>query len=169
MKYKKYNSFTLIEIIIAIGIITTALVVSIALISFSVSGIRIGKSKIIAAGLSQEGIEIVRNIRDSNWVGPTYKRKASNWRDGLGQDNWRVQYNRAGLLAFANTPLRIDSNGFYQYDSGSSTPFYRKITISYIGNNQIRIVSEITWQERGKNYSIKAEDLLYNWLEEPET
>lgn len=167
MRYKTgKKAFTLMEVIIAIAVITVALVVSIALISLSISGVRAGKPKIVATGVAQEGIEIVRNIRDSNWL--SFKRKPSNWRDGLAAGDYRVQYNRASLLSFTNRPLQIDSNGFYQYDTGSNTPFYRKITISHIGNNQIKIISEVTWQEKGKSYNIKAEDLLYNWLEEEE-
>lgn len=162
--YKK--GFTLMEIIVAMAVITTTLAVSIALISFSISGTRIGKSKIIATALAQEGIEIVRNIRDSNWLGPTYKRSPSNWRDGLGQGNWRVQYDKLALVSFANAPLRINSNGFYQYDSGSNTPFYRAITIEYIGNNQIKVTSQVSWQEQGRSNSVRAEDRLWNWLEE---
>lgn len=165
MKHKTYNrGFTLMEVIIAIGVVTTALAVSIALISFSISGIRIGKSKIIAAGLTQEGIEIVRNIRDSNWL--SYKRSPGNWRDDLGVGDYRVQYDKLTLLSFSNTPLKIDTSGVYQYDNGSNTPFYRKITIEHIGNNQIKVLAEITWKEKGRSYSIKAEDRLYNWLEE---
>jgi len=161
---RRQGGFTLMEVIIAIGIITTALVVSVALITFSLSGIRGGKSKIIAAGLAQEGIEIVRNIRDSNWI--SGKRSPSNWRDDLGAGYWRVQYNQASLLSFSNTPLKIDSNGFYQYNSGSTTKFYRRIGIEYIGNNQIKVVSEVTWQEQGRNQNLQLEDRLYNWLEE---
>lgn len=158
------KSFTLMEVIISISIISTALVVSVALITFSLSGIRGGRSKIIAAGLAQEGIEIVRNIRDSNWISD--KRSPSNWKDGLGAGYWRVQYNQAGLLSFSNTPLRIDTNGFYRYDSGSSTKFYRRISIEHIGSNQIKVVSEVTWQEQGRSQNLQLEDRLYNWLEE---
>lgn len=161
---KNNKAFTLIEVIIAIAVITAALMSSMALITFSVSSIRVSKSKIIATNLAQEGLEIVRNIRDSNWL--SYKRSPENWRDGLGVGDYRVQYNQLGLLSFSSTPLRRNSSSFYQYDSGNNTPFYRKIVIEHIGNNQIKTVAEITWQERGRNQSIQVEDRLYNWLEE---
>lgn len=56
------KGFTLMEVIIAVAVITTALVASISLISFTVSGATLNRSKVIAAGLTQEGLEIVRNI-----------------------------------------------------------------------------------------------------------
>lgn len=158
------NGFSLMEVIIAVAVIITSLVVLISLISFSVSKIRMGRSEITGISLSQEGIEIIRNIRDSNWL--SYKRSPDNWRDDLGQGDWLVQYNEPGLLSFANKPLKIDSSGFYQYDDGNDTSFYRKISIEHINNNQIKVVSEVSWQEKGKSYSFRAEQVLYNWLEE---
>ena len=66
--------------------------------------------------------------------------------------------------------LKVDSNGFYQYDTGTDTPFFRKITLDYMGTtNQLKITSEVTWNENGRQNSVKAELMLYNWLEEPET
>lgn len=154
------------EVVIAVAVIVIALASSIALISFSVSSIRTGKAKIIAVSLAQEGLEIVRNIRDSNWLPPNYKRKPENWRDGLEEGlNWQVQYNRTDIFS-GDDFLRRDGNGFYRYDTGSVTPFKRKITIEYIGNNQIKVISEVTWQEKGRSYAIGVEDRLWNWLEE---
>ena len=160
---KNIKGFTLMEVIIAIAVIITALITLIALISFVVSGLRPAEFRLIAVNLAQEGLEIVRNIRDSNWL--SYKRAPENWRDGLSTGDYRAQYNQFALLSWADSFLKIDSNGFYQYDSGSDTSFKRKITIEHMGNNQIKAVSEITWQEKGKSYSVEAESRLYNWLE----
>lgn len=154
------------EIIISIGVILTALVASVALISSSISSTRLSRSRITAQGLAQEGLEIVRNIRDNNWL--IFKRKVTDWRDGLQAGDWRVQYSVNNLLSFASLPLKTNTSGFYQYDIGTDTLFYRKITLEYIGDNQIKATSEITWQEYGRNNSLKVETRLYNWLEEPE-
>jgi len=160
---RKGAGFSLMEVIISIAVIVTALITLIALISSVVSGLKPAKFKLTAISLAQEGLEIVRNIRDSNWL--FYKRAPENWRDDLAAGNYRAQYDELTLLSWADLPLKIDSNGFYQYDSGSNTPFRRKITIGHIGDNQIKVVSEVTWQEKGKSYTIEAENRLYNWLE----
>jgi len=166
-KKKNNAGFTLLEIIVAMGVIISVLTSALVLITLTVNSTKTSKSKIIAISLSQEGLEIVRNIRDNNWL--IGKRTPLTWRDGLGDDSgpidYRAQYNSSGLLAFSTTPLRLD-NGFYQYDSGNNTLFYRKITIEHIGNNQIRVISEVTWSERGRNQAVSAETRLYNWLEE---
>jgi len=157
------QGFTLMEVIISLAIIIVALISVISLISFSISGIVENKSKITAFGLAQEGLEIVRNIRDNNWL--NHKRTISDWRDGLESGTYRVQYNSVSLLSFNSTPLKIDNNGFYGY-SGTPTNFYRKITISDIDNNQFKVVVEVSWNERGRNLAMTAESRIYNWLKE---
>jgi len=158
------KGFTLMEVIIAIAIILAALITLTNLISSSVAGIRPGKSKIIATNLAQEGLELVRNIRDNNWL--AYKRESDNWDDGLGAGDYRAQYDVGSLLSFVSVPLKIDSNGFYQYDIGSNTVFYRKITITQTEDSWIGVLSEVTWQEKGRSYNIGARTNLYNWLEQ---
>ncbi len=160
---QKTKGFSLMEVIIAMAVIVTALITLIALISSVVSGLKPAEFKLTATNLAQEGLEIVRNIRDSNWL--SYKRAPENWRNGLAAGDYRVQYDQSALLFWADSFLKIDNNGFYQYDSGSNTPIRRKITIGHIGNNQIKVVSEVTWQDKGKSYTVEAESRLYNWLE----
>jgi len=160
--------FTLMEIIVAMGVIISVLTSALVLITLTVNSTKSSRLRIIAISLSQEGLEIVRNIRDSNWLAG--RRTPLNWWDGLGDNSgpmdYRAQYNISNLLSYSITPLRIN-NGFYQYGAGGeNTPFYRKITIEHIGNNQIRVISEVTWNERGRNQIISAETRLYNWLEE---
>lgn len=151
------------EIIVVMGVVISVLTSALVLITMTVNSTRVSRSRIIAIGLSQEGLEIVRNIRDNNWLAD--RRTALNWRQDMGPGDYRAQYDSSGLLVFSTTPLRIN-NGFYQYTGGSNTPFYRKITIEHINDNQMRIISEVTWTEQGRNHVVSAETRLYNWLEE---
>jgi len=154
------------EVIVSVGIIMVVLVTVIGLITFSISGIRLNKSKTIAFGLAQEGLEIVKNICDNNWL--SGKRSVSNWRDGLEEGDHLVQYDSGILMPFSSVPLKLDANGFYQYDSASGieTIFYRKINIQYIDDDQIKVTVQITWRELGKNQSLSSEVRFYNWLKE---
>ncbi len=165
LKFRHQNKgFTLMEVIVAVGVIITALVTIIGLISFSISGIRLNKSKTIAFGLAQEGLEVVKNIRDNNWL--NNKRTAANWRDDLGAGDARVQYNSKALMSFAAVPLRLSAEGLYQYDEGSNTMFYRKISITYLNDDQIKVTVQIDWNESGRNHNLTADTLLYNYLKE---
>jgi len=166
----KNKGFTLIEVIVAIGIILTTIVGLIGLSSFSVSSLGTAKSKVIAVNLAQEGIEIVRNIRDSNWI--TYRTQIDQghpeyWSVGLGNGTYRAQYDSASLTANPdNPPLYKNSYGFYQYSptGGTLTPFRRTITLQNISADEIRVTSQVTWSEKRRSNTITIEDHLYNWF-----
>ncbi len=74
------KSFTLIEVIIAIFILTMGTVGAFSLIQRTIAFTSISSSRLTAAYLAQEGMEIARNIRDSNYLflkskGKKYLRK----------------------------------------------------------------------------------------------
>ncbi|MEK7583844.1 MAG: hypothetical protein AAB490_01250, partial [Patescibacteria group bacterium] len=62
------NGFTLIEGIISIGIISTAMMVGLGLAVSNLTAAQANSDRIIAANLAREGIEVVRHVRDSNWL-----------------------------------------------------------------------------------------------------
>ena len=159
MKHSTYNKgFSIIEVLVAISVITIGITGAMNLINFTISSVAMSKSQTIAVSLTQEGMEIVRSIRDSNWL------EKVAWDSGLGAGDYRVQYDNNSLLLLSGNPvLKINSNGFYQYDSGTDTRFKRKMTISDVSANEIKVVSEVTWDERGKSYDTSAETRLYDW------
>jgi len=63
--------------------------------------------------------------------------------------------------------LRVDSSGFYQYASGSESPFARRITVNtrIVSGEMDRmdVISEVTWDERGLSRTVTLKDALYNW------
>ena len=174
------KSFTMLEVILAITVLTLAVGGSFALISQTIASISVIQSKLIASYLAQEGIEIVKNIRDTNWL------KIQSWDQGLdGGDCWEGDY-QTGVPpdhpSFTSCPspyqyddlrfLDIDENGFYSYSFGDPTIFKRKITISDKVDldapldgemDKLKVSVEVLWAERGKMHSIIAQEYLYNW------
>ncbi|MCK5475653.1 MAG: prepilin-type N-terminal cleavage/methylation domain-containing protein [Candidatus Pacebacteria bacterium] len=71
------DGFSLIEVIIAIGIITVGIVSIVNLLSFNLKNEIKNKNKVIAIYLAQEGIEVVRQIRDNNFF------IGSDWLTGI--------------------------------------------------------------------------------------
>lgn len=160
------KGFTIIEVIVAIFVIVTGFVGVLSLVTQTVSSATYSKDKLIAAYLAQEGIEIVRNIRDTNWI------------SGVGWDTdltscsaaspCQGDYNDSSLSPYADNPLNIETaSGYYGYDSGTSTKFKRKITITSTtdpdGNPILNVSVLVQWQEREKTYSLEAQENLYNW------
>ncbi len=162
IRNKNKKGFSLVEVIIAIFIITIGVTGAMSLMVYSISSVAVSKSKIIAVSLAQEGIEVVRNIRDTNWI------EAADWDDGLNSavdcpGGCRIQYNSLGLMLLSGNPaLKIDSN-VYQYDSGTDTHFHRKIEITNISANEIKVVSKVQWNERGRSPEVITETRLYDW------
>lgn len=164
IKMKK-KGFTLLEVIIAIFIITVGVVGTISLIVQTLSGTAIASQRLIAAYLAQEGIEIIRNIRDTNWL----EGGDNPWNEGLtGCSNGCIADYKTPtqldppLPAYNGQYLNIDTNGFYSYFGGTPTKFQRKITISS-ETDVLTVKVSVIWREKGKTHSISLEEKLYNW------
>jgi len=155
------DGFTLLEAIVAIFVITTGIVGVLSLVTQTISSSTFSKDKLIAAYLAQEGIEIVRNIRDTNWL------EEVAWNDGLGTGIWEGDYDDTQNLTSWIDPgnfLNIDASGFYSYAAGTPTKFKRKITIgSGPIVDSLNVKVEVFWQEKGKIYTVPAQENLYNW------
>jgi len=59
---------SLIETIVAIFILTTALIASLGLAIYAFSTAGLSAQEVIATNLAREGVEVMRMIRDSNWL-----------------------------------------------------------------------------------------------------
>ena len=68
MFQKNSHGFTLVELLISIIIFTIGLMSVYSLITSSIHAAATGRDKIMASNIGQERIEIVRYIRDRNWV-----------------------------------------------------------------------------------------------------
>lgn len=163
--FKKDKGFTLLEMIIATFILVIAVVGLYSLFSQIIVATSIVSSRLTAAYLAQEGIEIIRNIRDTNWLNNT------NWDNELTSCSFGCEADyRTGtvnettvLRAYENAYLNVDVDGFYSYStSGSPTKFKRKITVTPIGD-VLKISVSIEWEDRGKTYNFTTEENLYNW------
>lgn len=167
-KYNKESGFTLIEALVSMVLLTTAIVPSFILASDAVK-ISIGiRNTLIASNLAQEGVEAVRALRDENWfVGQPFATGLDGCPPPTG---CRVQWNSDVLMPIGtNTPLKWDSvSGLYQYTDGIDSSFSRRITIAQVpGSPDERVVtSEVTWTERSvtNTKSIVVESHLFDWI-----
>lgn len=163
------KSFTLLEVILAITVLTIATGGSFILISQIIASSSIAQSRLTAAYLTQEGIELVKNIRDNNWL------QGNDWDEGLGGETEDTYYeadsNRYNLIpcvfSCATVDLRfLKISDFYNYDFGDPTIFKRKITISKEVDKpfRLKVSVEVFWTDKGETYpSIVAQEYLYNW------
>ena len=162
MSKQNQKGFGLLEVIISMLIVSIGLVGILSLASMSLKGSSLSRDRLIASGLAQEGIEIVRDVRKSN----------VNWSDwewyGLiatsTSQSYRVQYDGADLtIPYSGAYLRMNANGLYQYDSGVETLFKRKVTLTKNSFREVKVEIEVEWDTRGQSHTLTAEDRLWNW------
>jgi len=161
MKPRKLNKnnrgLTLLETVVAVGLIIVGFVAALSLITTSLFYVSNIYDRLTAANLTAEGIEVVRNIRDNNWL------QNRAWNSGLTDGDYQVAYDSMVLSSYDGYPLLLDSDGPYNYASGAVTPYVRKISITNISADEIKVVSIVSWQRRGITYGSSAEDHLFNW------
>lgn len=160
---KKQRGFTLLETIIACFMVAIGAVGAYTVFSQITNITSLSASRLTAAYLAQEGIEIVRNIRDSNWL------QSEDWNNGLTgcADGCQIDYSGFSeadpvLPPYNGAQLKIDTNGFYNYLNGTPTQYKRKITITLNSdgtNDILKVVAEVFWNKG----SVKVQENLYDW------
>lgn len=176
---RKTKGFTLLEVIVAIFLITVGIGGIFALINQNLATASINSQKLVATYLAQEGIELVRSVRDGNWL--------------EGQPSWLqgnlsfcsqapniavVGYNFGDVLCpmAVGDNFCLGNNGFYFYGppggacnaNSVRTPYVRTMYLyrNPDGNgstDDLRVQSRVAWTERGRSHTITAEEILYDW------
>lgn len=169
LKRKKQGTL-LIESLVAISVLIIGLLSVISFMSRSLSLNRVVSDQYAASYLAAEGVELVKNIIDSNCL-----QGISFNRDPLtgGQLSGSYEIDPFGTeRAFSDEKLCYDeSSGEYKYNSNcSNTGFKREIKIANIEEGGaivgLKINSIIKWTTRGGgSFSINAEDHFFNWAE----
>ena len=154
-KKSKKRGFTLIELMMVIFIVSIGIAGVLNLIAKIFLHSRFASSKLTAIYLVQEGVEIVRNIRDTNWV------EGESWDQGITSGDFEADWDDQSLSPYQGRYLRANGN-FYNYDSGQLTKFQRKITIGK-EVDKISVSVKVNWVEAGENYQAEAYGELYNW------
>lgn len=188
INYKKNRGQSLVEVVAAIGIFLMVVSVILALTATNIAGQKTSEFQIIANNLAREGIEVVRNIRDSNWL------LGNDWDLGLkgsvlNQNNEAVAVFKDGNWVLDlpnNDSLYLSESGIYSHESdgGTLTVFSRRLTLDNICINDatgeegitkqlcsdqgkrkigIKISSEVRWFERGSEKKLVLENLIYDW------
>jgi prepilin-type N-terminal cleavage/methylation domain-containing protein len=159
-QHLKPNGFTLIETMISVLIFGLVLSAVSSLLSSNLSSASLIKNNFVASGLVQEGMEVVRNIRDNEWHGGQVF--GTSIIDGI----YNVQWNSVSLMTYDSSRYlkRDDTSGLFSYDSGTTTIFKRSITIAtVVPNVEKKIVVDVSWSEKGRDKTISAEEHLFNW------
>ena len=149
----------MLETIIAIAVLTTGIAGSVALLSRTIAAGSMVRDQLIAANLAQEGMEVVHNIRHTNWIENVV------WDDGLIEGDSCVNFDSVVLInpcAGEARRLFISGDRYSHSLIGTSTNFLRHINITSAidSGTPYKITrTTVSWG----NTSISAEERLYNW------
>jgi len=176
---RKEKGFTLVEVLVSLFILTVGVGGAFVAIRTLTMASNINNSRLTASYLGQEGIEIIRNIRDTNWLQSRADSSVS-WDDGINEDDWEIDYQTKTLsetnfenceeesdcMSYNKRFLKKDSNGFFSYSSGDKTPFKRKVNITKKSSEDNGMVVSVTvmWKERGRSNSIEVTEIIQNWI-----
>lgn len=178
------RGFTLVETLVAISLLTLAIVAPITLTAQSLTTSYYARDQITAYYLAQEGIEVVRSVRDSNVL-----------KDALGQQANLLDYNGTSLVSLSPftvdtlqpvssaitacggvcPPLQTDaSKSEYGYGLSSNTNFTRTVTACYIQGNgtciaspatdEIRVAVTVAWTSGHIARTFTLSEDMYRWV-----
>ena len=146
-KIKYGGGFTLVETLIAITILISAVVGPMVVVQKSLSSANFSKSQIISFHLAGEAIEYIRNKRDENTL------SGVSWTNGLSECVGKKcavdVVNDTISQCSENCPnLQFDSaNGFYGYDSNwGNSIFNRVVEIKSISEEELSVLVTIFWK-----------------------
>lgn len=157
------KAFSLIEIMAVIMIIALGMVGVANLVTQSIQAQSLNKSNVIAHQLAQEGIELIRQVRDTNWV------QGNPWNTNLSSGNYCIDYLSSSPLSISSPSdchLYFNDHRYYSSQAGvgdQDTPFNRMITINDTSTTTMEVTSIITWTDRGRAYRYDVSTQLYDW------
>ena len=168
----KSSAFTLVEVLIAISILIIGILSGFILVTRALYNVAVIKDRLTASFLAQEGIELTRQIRDSNFL-RILDEESADWRDGLGDGTYIIESKVDSEGSIGLVPIAEDENRYflyndvlkiYNYSTGEPTNFNRKIKITTISADEIRVESIMQWKTRRIDFDLFVEDHLYNWM-----
>ncbi len=163
------GGFTLLETLVALTILTFAVLGPLTLAAFSIRSASLSQNQLTAFYLAQEGLEYIKNRRDNNalanptgdWLGGVTNYCETTAGCTVDVSNDTISPCPSGICP----NLRFDSiNGVYSYaPGGTNTLFIRKIQLTHIEDVEEKVDVTVSWQERFGSQSFTLEENIFDW------
>jgi len=170
---KRQKAFTLVEVLVAISVLIIGILSGLLLVTRALYNVAIVKDRLTASFLAQEGIELTRQIRDSNFL-RILNGESIDWNYGLDNGSYIIKSNVEGgqsIQLASYNPSEVPNFFYdndlkiYNYTDGDQTNFKREIRITNItDNDEIRVESIMKWKTKSIDFNLTVEDHLYNWM-----
>lgn len=172
------RGMTLIETLVAITILTVAIISPMSLTMQSLSASYYARDQISAFNLGQEAIESVRAVRDGNILAIAFGTTVTCASDGLPMHllcgipiatAFTIDTRNNAMVACpvgGCVPLQTDGN-LYGYNAGwNSTRYTRTVTADFIPGTQdeIQVTVTVTWGSGTQLRTFTINENLFRWV-----
>lgn len=170
------SGFTLLEMLFAVIIFSFALISLMGIASKGVIATATARDQLTAEYLAEEGLEVVRNLRDSNFLG-----YAANtpWLTIIDQclesSPCDVVYSTSSgqptltVCSSGQCDVLTEGEGVFKSPNdggvGENTTFSREIYVDKTGlpENQRKVVSTVHWNQKAFKRSFTTTTYISNW------
>jgi Tfp pilus assembly protein PilV len=178
----KQTGLTIIGVLIALFILSTASLSTAGLISRNKNFSGLAREQFIATGLAREGLELVHAQRDTNWF---LADQTDHWMAELCGESFEtsrqilVDHDQVESVFItdntANSQLFITADNHYTHiqSTGQPSSYSRLITIDcsqrdvadHVTEDSFVIVdATVTWTSRGQDRTVSLKTKLYDWF-----
>jgi prepilin-type N-terminal cleavage/methylation domain-containing protein len=183
MTYIPRKGFTLVETMVAIALLSLALIGPYVAVQNAVQSSYIARDQLVASQLAQEGIEYIRFIRDNNYLSGRAANGSYGWMHfpyscagaspqnyctvDATQGDFHTQSSAVDVYSqIASVPyMKISGTGRYSHQAGGTdTKFKRIVRIYTINANEIQIWVQVQWTTGARSYSVTLTDNLQDWI-----
>jgi len=176
---KNTQGFTLIEALVAVFIFSSAVVFLITMTGRGLLALNASEKQTTAYFLSQEGIEIIQNLRDQaflesnpNWLGNINASCIDTATDCGFNIDINNQTTSGVVCSGANCDISMDSNNppKFLYGGPNATPFFRRIKLQEQDLNgdgiddALEVTSTVSWQQGTFTRNVILIKILREWV-----
>ncbi|MDQ1299562.1 MAG: hypothetical protein QG636_230 [Patescibacteria group bacterium] len=170
------RGFTLVETLVAITVVVTAMVGPLYAVQQSLNASRTAREQLIASSLAQEGVEYVRGIRDSNYLFVLRAGSPRSWLYGLDGTGGSVNCISATCVIdpTQNTvsrtigPLYLSPTNLYTQVAVVPTPtiYTRTVLLTPVSGSvtEMTLTVIVTWTSKNQTRNVTITERLHNWL-----
>ena len=149
-KILRKRGFSLVEVLFTLMVLSVGIAAVAALMTANIKNSTNAKNQIVASNLAQEGVELVRNLKDNKEINL----------DSLPAgtyDNQRIDKTMTAINSGADKRLYLNG-GFYTHTAtGTPTKFYRSVSLLITGDKAAipsstritTVTSFVSWNATG--------------------
>lgn len=182
VQYSYQDGFTIVETLVALAIFSSSIVFLIVVSGSGISNTTLAKSRLTATYLAEEGVELARNLRDTNVLSDpsgggwdTFISNVSVCDDTVGCN---IDPSSLDVCACTGSTCNIPyspTSGYFGYSAlhtcgipggASSSPFTRTLNIVPISEtsaDDVLVTSAVTWNQGASVQRISYQTILMDW------